>query len=42
VVALGDNVALAQQKAYKAVNQVQFKDVYYRTDIGYRAVSRGV
>lgn len=41
-VALGDSVAIAQTKAYEAVNQVQFKDVYYRTDIGYRAVSRGV
>jgi phosphoribosylamine--glycine ligase len=41
-VALGDTVAIAQQKAYDAVSKVQFQDVYYRTDIGYRAVARGV
>jgi len=41
VVALGDNVAIAQKKAYQAVNKVIFNDVYYRTDIGYRAVARG-
>ncbi len=41
-VALGNTVATAQKKAYEAVSKVQFKDVYYRTDIGYRAVARGV
>jgi len=40
-VALGDTVAEAQQKAYQLVNKVNFKNIYYRTDIGYRAVARG-
>ena len=39
-VALGDSVTEAQSKAYKLVEEVNWKDVYYRTDIGYRAVQR--
>ena len=38
--ALGDSVSEAQQKAYKVVEQIQWDQVYYRTDIGYRAVAR--
>ncbi len=40
VTALGKTVAAAQQTAYKAVNQINWKDCYYRTDIGYRAIAR--
>ncbi len=40
VVALGDNVTEAQSKAYKAVRQVSWDKVYYRTDIGHRAIAR--
>jgi len=38
--ALGDTVADAQQRAYRLVKQITWKDVYYRTDIGYRAIAR--
>ena len=40
VCALGDDVADAQQKAYHCVNTIHWPDVYYRTDIGYRAIGR--
>jgi len=40
VVALADNVTQAQKKAYQAVEQIQWDNVYYRTDIGYRAIAR--
>lgn len=39
-VALGDSVSEAQEKAYSAVKQIQWNNVYYRTDIGYRAIAR--
>jgi phosphoribosylamine--glycine ligase len=39
-VALGDNVADAQAKAYALVKQISWDNVYYRDDIGYRAVAR--
>ncbi|HEC15087.1 MAG TPA: phosphoribosylamine--glycine ligase [Sedimenticola sp.] len=38
--ALGETVAEAQRKAYELVQQIKWKDVYYRTDIGYRAIAR--
>jgi phosphoribosylamine--glycine ligase len=38
--ALGNTVTEAQQKAYELVNTIQFKDVYYRTDIAHRAIAR--
>lgn len=38
--ALGENVTEAQQKAYQLVEQIDWEAVYYRTDIGYRAVAR--
>ena len=38
--AMGNNVTEAQQKAYELVNTIQFKDAYFRTDIGYRAIAR--
>jgi len=40
VTALGDKVSDAQKKAYDLANQIKWNDVYYRTDIGYRAVER--
>ena len=40
VTALGDSVTAAQKRAYEAVKHVHWKNMYYRTDIGHRAVSR--
>ena len=40
VVALGDTTLEAQQAAYALVEQINWDDAYYRTDIGYRAVAR--
>ncbi|KPK11271.1 MAG: phosphoribosylamine--glycine ligase [Acidithiobacillales bacterium SG8_45] len=40
VTALGETVSAAQQRAYEVAKQISWKDVYYRTDIGYRAVAR--
>jgi phosphoribosylamine--glycine ligase len=40
VTALGDSVGAAQKRAYELVKQIHWKDAYYRTDIGYRAVAR--
>ena len=40
VCALGDTVAEAQNRAYSCVNGIHWPDVYYRTDIGYRAIAR--
>ncbi|HHQ13438.1 MAG TPA: phosphoribosylamine--glycine ligase [Chromatiales bacterium] len=40
VVALADTVSAAQQRAYETVRKIHWPDVYYRTDIGYRAVAR--
>ncbi len=38
--ALGDTVKDAQKKAYKRLKAIHWKDVMYRTDIGYRAIER--
>lgn len=38
VTALGDDLAAAQQRAYHAVSKIHWKDVYYRTDIGFKAL----
>ncbi len=40
VTALGDSVREAKARAYGMVENIQWQDVYYRTDIGYRAVAR--
>lgn len=40
VTALGDNTYEAQEKAYNAVGHIHWDGVYYRTDIGYRAINR--
>ncbi|MEZ5476600.1 MAG: phosphoribosylamine--glycine ligase [Thiolinea sp.] len=39
-VGLGETVTAAQRKAYALVEQISWDEVYYRTDIGYRAVQR--
>jgi phosphoribosylamine---glycine ligase len=38
VVGLADTVKGAQQKAYEAIQQIQFDGMQYRKDIGYRAI----
>ncbi|MDT8453541.1 MAG: phosphoribosylglycinamide synthetase C domain-containing protein, partial [Gammaproteobacteria bacterium] len=40
VCALGDSVTDAQARAYEVVNKISWQDVYYRTDIGHRAIAR--
>ncbi len=40
VTAMGVSVKEAQRKAYQIADQIQFRDRYYRSDIGYRAVAR--
>ena len=40
VVALGDSVTEAQKQVYQKLKKVHFKDAFYRTDIGYRAIAR--
>ncbi|MCF7991735.1 MAG: phosphoribosylamine--glycine ligase [Thiohalocapsa sp.] len=40
VTALGDDVAQAQQRAYAASEGITFDGVYYRRDIGHRAIGR--
>lgn len=39
-VGLGDTVTEAQQNAYVLTHQISWENVYYRDDIGYRAVAR--
>ncbi len=38
--ALGENVTAAQISAYALARQVHWNNVYFRTDIGYRAIAR--
>jgi phosphoribosylamine--glycine ligase len=40
VVALGNSVKLAQAEAYKLVQQIHWPNVYFRKDIGHRAIAR--
>ncbi|MFW5425778.1 MAG: phosphoribosylamine--glycine ligase [Methylophagaceae bacterium] len=40
VTALGATVAEAQGLAYKRINSISWQDMYYRTDIAYRAIAR--
>lgn len=40
VVGLGDNVTQAQKTAYESVRKINWNNVYYRTDIGHRAIAR--
>ena len=36
--ALGDTVREAQSRAYARVKEIHWEDMYYRSDIGYRAL----
>jgi phosphoribosylamine--glycine ligase len=38
--ALGDTVAAAQQRAYTLVDRISWNNMYYRRDIGHRAIRR--
>jgi len=38
--ALGDTIAEAQKKAYRIVQNIEWENVYYRTDIGFKAIDR--
>ena len=38
--ALGENVTAAQQAAYQLVQKISWPEMFYRSDIGYRAVAR--
>jgi len=40
VVGLADSVSSAQKLAYNRVKQISWNNVYYRDDIGYRAIER--
>jgi phosphoribosylamine--glycine ligase len=40
VVGLGDSVTAAQARAYEGVKQISWDNVYYRDDIGHRAIAR--
>lgn len=40
VVGLGDTVSEARDVAYAQVNSIDFKDAFYRRDIGHRAITR--
>ena len=38
--ALGNTVSEAQQRAYKLVEKISWNEMFYRKDIGYRAIAR--
>ena len=40
VTALGETVSKAKKKAYEAVQKIEWKNSFYRSDIGYRAIDR--
>ena len=42
VTALEKNVSAAQRAAYAAVKKIQWEGLFYRTDIGFRAVRREI
>ncbi|HHJ35586.1 MAG TPA: phosphoribosylamine--glycine ligase, partial [Gammaproteobacteria bacterium] len=41
-VALGNTVTEAQHLAYQLVHKLSWKNIYYRTDIGHRAIAREI
>ncbi len=41
VTALGETVAAAQRRAYEVAARIRWPDMYYRRDIGHRAIARG-
>ena len=40
VVALGDTLAEAKTRAYQAIEKISFENMYYRRDIGWRALEK--
>lgn len=40
VTALGENIKEAQHRAYEVVSPINWENIYYRTDIGHRAINR--
>lgn len=40
VCALGDTIVAARTRAYDCIGRITWPDMYYRTDIGYRAIER--
>jgi phosphoribosylamine--glycine ligase len=40
VTALGENIKLAQKRAYEAAVQISWDGMQFRKDIGFRAISR--
>jgi len=40
VTGLGGTPMLAQQRAYRAVDEVKFRGMQFRSDIGYRAIGK--
>ena len=40
ITALGENIKLAQKRAYETAVQIQFDGMQFRKDIGHRAISR--
>jgi len=40
VVGLGDDIVVAQRRAYDGVARIRYANAYFRRDIGYRAVAR--
>ena len=38
--ALGDTIAAAQQQAYRLAEQIDWQGMFYRSDIGWRAITR--
>ena len=40
VTGLGESVTQAQAEAYKSLNKISYEGMFYRKDIGYRAVNR--
>ena len=42
VTTLGSSVQSAQKKAYNAIQDISYDDIFYRKDIGYRAIKREV
>lgn len=40
VTALGEDIKTAIDKAYEACSVIEFEDMHYRRDIGYRAIKK--
>jgi phosphoribosylamine--glycine ligase len=40
VVGLGESVSAAAERAYAGAGGIRWQDVYYRRDIGHRAIAR--